>query len=169
MIKNIKIGLISAIDFDEIQKLIKKIYSKTHFDKINYNLYHNLSEVLFQHDVSYLEKYSIKIVYRKKIIGVMLLSECPVSWFLIKNETNTKYEDKKCLKSDFSGIDIKYQKKGLYTEMIKYIKENYKEFDFLWGIQHKYMSNLDFFIKKRIVLESDMQMNEAIYTIQNLK
>src|SRR3989304_4359086 len=109
-----------------------------------------------------------------KIIGVMLLSDFSFYWLLETYKEDDKniskkikkYKNKEGLRSVFFGIDRKYQKKGLGSKMIEYIQKNYKQFDYLWGIQHKEISNMEFFLKRRKVVA---EIGNSVYTVQDLK
>lgn len=81
------------------------------------------------------------------------------------NKNIEKYKEKNGLKSVFFGVDIKYQKKGIGNKMIEYVKENYNHFDYLLGIQHKAISNMDFFLNRRNVVS---EIENSIYTAQEL-
>lgn len=113
----------------------------------------------------FLLKHSIKVVYKGNIIGVVVLSDFPITYILPEDKTK-KYEGLRGLKSTFSGVLPKYQRKGIYNKMIEYIEENYKEFDYLWGGHHREISNMDVFLKKREVVS---EKEDEIYTVQMLK
>lgn len=172
LLNKIKIDKISLNDIIEIKKLIKNLYSIKNFDNTNSHLYYNLTENLLKYDNSFLIGNSIKLTYRNKIIGVMLMSEFSVNLGLYETENKTtikklsKYKDKRGLKNIFFGINKKYQNKGLGTYMIEYVKENFKEYDYLWGIQHKDISNVEFFLKRREFIN---EIDGAIYSVQNLQ
>ena len=58
------------------------------------------------------------------------------------------------------------QKRGIGALVVNYIKENYKDFDYIWGYQRYDVSNIDFFLKhRRIVAKKE----EGVYTLQDLK
>ena len=174
LLEKIKIENVLQKDIYEIQKLVKNLYPLKKFNGQNLHLHYNLTELLFKDYYVSTHDKSIKVVYRKKIIGVMLLSDFSFYWLLEaykeddKNISKNirKYKNKEGLRSVFFGIDIKYQKMGIGSKMIEYVRENYKQFDFLWGVQHKDISNLDFFLKRRKVVA---EIEDGIYTVQDLK
>lgn len=173
-LEKIKIEKFTSHDKKEVKELIENIYSKTYFDKTTVLDYYRLLDCVFINGTNTFEEYSIKIIYRKKIIGIMLLSEYQLYLILeMYNDEKTikniiEYKDKEVLMSRFTGVHIKYQNKGLYSTMIEYVQKNYKKFDYLCGIQnkHKGLSNMDFFLKRRKVVA---EIENSVYTVQDLK
>jgi hypothetical protein len=173
-LEKIKIEKFTTHDEKEVKELIKNIHSKIYFNETNIYIYNNLMYKLFFNGYDFILDYSLKIIYRKKIIGVMLLSDFSFYWLLEAHKEDNKnisknirkYKNKEGLRSVFFGVDIKYQKMGIGSKMIEYVRENYKQFDFLWGVQHKDISNLDFFLKRRKVVA---EIDDAVYTVQDLR
>jgi GNAT superfamily N-acetyltransferase len=170
-IDKIKLTQIQKTDTIDAQILIKKIYEKKRIPVEHYHFYLNLSEGLFRGGLSNnLFKYSIKAIYRKKIIGVMLLSDFSLFDCLCWNDYESPemkiLEKERGIQSIFTGVSPTYQRKGIANKMVQYIKENYKEFDYLWGIQHESLSDMNYFLKKRKIIA---EINEGIYTMQRLK
>jgi hypothetical protein len=166
IIDKIEIKKICKKDIKEIKEIVIEIYSKNSFSSRGMFLYNCLLDGMFKYNsICFLLRHSIKIVYKGKIIGVMVLSDFPITWILPEDKVK-KYEGLRGLKSTFSGVLPKYQRKGIYNKMIEYVKENYKEFDYLWGGHQQEISTMDVFLKKREVISEE---NDELYTAQMLK
>lgn len=172
-INKISILPITISDSSGIQSLIKQIYKKKTFPIEHYHFYLNVSENLFKGGLSnsYF-KYSIKVLYRRKIIGIMLLLEVSLyETFSVTGQNRTKIKHLKNqngLRSDFFGVLPLYQKNGIGTKMTQYLKDNFTEINYVWGIQHESLSNVAYFLKRREVISNVKNINGAIYTLQKL-
>lgn len=166
---DLKIESLTLKDNDEMQGILKRIYKEKDFTLANFYLYYNLTTAFFKNQFSGYDKKSFKVTYKNKMIGFLVLIDFSINFELVNEDAVKKYIDKNGLKSVMLYVDKKHQRKGVGTMMLDYVEHKYKnKFDYLWGIQHREISNTDFFLKRRnFIFES--KENGEIYTIKEFK
>jgi GNAT superfamily N-acetyltransferase len=148
-------------DKRKLVNVIKRIFPDDSWDDRDFQIF------LFKY--CYFDGFCLKIMCGKKAIGVNMLHHSNITdtvhdkWCVC--DLNP-YLNKKGLHSDFFGIEPKYQRQGIGTMVVNYIKENFKDYDYVWGYQRYDVSNIDFFLKYRKIVA---KKEEGIYTIQDLK
>ena len=170
-LKKIEIKALTLEKKPEIQNILKRVYNIKTFYKNYIHFYYNLTEKFFKNPSCEYQKESIKLIYKNKIIAFLILDDCSINDLLMfENKTITKkikrFESLKGVRSTMLIVDKKYQNKGIGSMILNYVKENYKsKYDYIWGIQHKAISNIDFFLKRREII---LKIHEEIYTIGSL-
>lgn len=155
ILDEIKIEKIEKSDEEEIERLIREVFlgNRSTIDLLDAHATMVMYVFLNNHFCRW-TKHSIKAVYKNKIIGVELLSDCPI--LLVPNKKNKnlfkKIEDKRGLRSAFLGVLPKYQAKGIGGKMLEYVDNNYKDFNYIWGTHQISVSNVGFFLKRRKVI-----------------
>lgn len=157
-----------ALESDKIKiaNVIKRIYPVGSTNDYELNIIDFNVELI---KLCPMEELSLKIMCGKKIIGFNLLYEERINCIIHKDWyicDMASYYDKRGLKSVFLGIEPKYRRKGIGTMIMNYIRENYKEFDYLWGCQRYGVSTIEFFLKHRRIIA---KKEDGFYTLMDIK
>lgn len=87
-----------------------------------------------------------------------------VALLILKEENEpTKTYQGRGLRGDALAVKDSFQKKGLGKEIVSYVKDNFKDYDYLWGTQAFVLKNEGFLQKHAKLFHSDNKRNYYIF------